>query len=74
MIHGDDVSYCCDETGHKWQKAENLPEEQKLPIYQWIDAVNDGTTAPFGTDEAVMLTKFMEGAYKSFESGSKYTY
>ncbi len=74
MVHGDDVSYCCDETGNKWQKAENLPEEQKLPIYQWIDAVNDGTTAPFGTDEAVMLTKFMEGAYKSFESGSKYTY
>ena len=74
MIHGDDVTYCCDETGNKWQAAETLPEEQKLPIYQWVDAVNDGTKAPFGTDEAVMLTKFMEGAYKSFESGTRYTY
>lgn len=74
MVHGKDVSYCCGATEGKWQKVEKLPEEIKLPIYQWIDAVNDGTPAPFGTDEAVALTKFMEGAYKSYESGTKYTF
>lgn len=74
MVHGDDVSYCCGETENKWKKVEELPEKVKLPIYQWIDAVCDGTEAPFGTDAAVALTKFMEGAYKSYESGAKYIF
>lgn len=74
MVHGDTVSYCCPETEGKWVVEENLPENGQLPIHQWIDAVNNGTEAPFGTDDALMLTKFMDGAYKSFDSGKKYIY
>lgn len=73
MVHGEEVTYCCSRTDGKWEKAD-LPEKIKLPIYQWIDAVNDGTEAPFGTCDAVALTKFMEGAYISYETGAKHVY
>ena len=74
MIHGNTVSYCCPETEGKWVVAENIPENEKLPIHQWIEAVTEDKEAPFGTADAVMLTKFMDGAYKSFDSGKKYIY
>lgn len=74
MIVGDDVSYCCKETADKWVKAETLPDAVPLPIHQWINAVADGTAAPFGTKDAIGLSKLMEGAYRAFEDGKKYTY
>lgn len=74
MIHGDYVGYCSEDTGDNWIKAEKLPDEQPLPIHQWIAAVENDTAAPFGTSDAVTLTKFMEGAYIAFESGKKYIF
>ena len=44
------------------------------PIDQWVDAVTDGTPAPSTIDEAVMLTRLMDGAYKAFETGAKFTF
>ncbi|MEG1426859.1 MAG: Gfo/Idh/MocA family oxidoreductase [Oscillospiraceae bacterium] len=67
MIHGDEVRYCSTDTDHKWVTAETLPQEMPLPVHQWIDAVADGTPAPFGTKEAYSLTQFMEGAYLALE-------
>ncbi|MDO4460465.1 MAG: Gfo/Idh/MocA family oxidoreductase [Clostridia bacterium] len=73
MVHGTSVTYCCADTDNKWVDAE-VPENEKLPIYQWIDAVCDGTEAPFGTADAVALTKIMDAAYRSAESGAKAKY
>ena len=41
MIHGDYVGYCSEDTGDNWIKAEKLPDEQPLPIHQWIAAVEN---------------------------------
>lgn len=71
IVRGKEVTYCCKDTEYEWVKAEDLPEEQPLPIHQWISAVENDTEAPFGTDMAVKLTKFMDGAYRSHESGKK---
>ena len=43
-------------------------------IDQWIDAVVNGKPSPFTIDEAVMLTRLMDGAYKAFETGAKATF
>lgn len=67
MVHGDDVTYCCEETGNEW-KAAVLPANQDLPIDQWMNAVAQGTAAPFGTDDAVLLSELMEGAYLAHQT------
>ncbi len=74
LVHGDRVASCSPATDGEWKHLHNewLPENDPLPIYQWIDAVVNNTKAPFGTDEAVVLSKLMEGAYKASESGEKY--
>lgn len=73
MIHGESVQWGGKATGGKWVDLE-LPEKIQLPIDQWVDAVTNGTPSPFTIDEAVMLTRLMDGAYKSFESGTKFTF
>jgi len=50
------------------------PEAIALPIHQWIDAVVEGTPAPSTIEEAVMLTRLMDGAYKAAESGVKFVF
>ena len=52
----------------------NQPEKEPLPIDQWVDAVVNGKPSPFTIDEAVMLTRLMDGAYKAFETGAKATF
>lgn len=75
MVHNNMVEYANRaETEGKLVPYTELPAEMPLPIHQWIDAVVDGTDAPYGTDEALLLTKFMVGAYKAYETGSKYTF
>lgn len=74
MIVGDAVTYCCADTNNEWKAAEVLPDAVPLPIHQWIDAVAAGKEPPFGVKDAIGLTKYMEGAYASFESGKKYVY
>ena len=73
MIHGESAQWGGQATGGKWVDLE-LPEKMQLPVDQWVDAVTNGTPSPFTIDEAVMLTRLMDGAYKSFESGTKFTF
>ena len=73
MIHGESAQWGGKATDGKWVDLE-LPEKIKLPIDLWVDAVTNGTPSPFTIDEAVMLTRLMDGAYKSFESGTKFTF
>ena len=43
----------------------DLPEKPDLPVRQWVKAVNDGVDLPeFGIDQAVLLTRVMEAAYR----------
>ena len=71
MIHGDSIR--CGIDGD-WKDVENLPERPKLPIHQWVDSVNNNTETPYNTEFAYALTKLMEGAYISFETGTKYNF
>lgn len=73
MVHGDSVTYCCEETGNEWKPAV-LPANQPLPIDQWMDAVEHGTAAPFGTDDAVLLSELMEGAYIAMKTQATYRF
>lgn len=73
MIHGESAQWGGKATDGKWVDLE-LPEKIQLPVDQWVDAVTNGTPSPFTIDEAVMLTRLMDGAYKSFESGTKFTF
>ena len=73
MIHGESAQWGGKATGGKWVDLE-LPEKMQLPVDQWVDAVTNGTPSPFTIDEAVMLTRLMDGAYKSFESGTQFTF
>ena len=73
MIHGDSVQWGGKATGGKWEDLP-LPDAIPLPIHQWIDAVVDGTPAPSTIEEAVMLTRLMDGAYKAAESGVKFVF
>lgn len=73
MVHGACAEWCCAETDGKWAPME-LPEAMPLPVDLWIDAVTNGSASPFTIDEAVMLTRLMDGAYKAFESGAKYNF
>ena len=73
MVHGETAQWGGKATGGKWVDLE-LPEKAPLPIDQWVNAVTDGTPAPSTIDEAVMLTRLMDGAYKAFETGAKFTF
>ena len=73
MVHGDSVRWGGKATGGQWVDLEQ-PEKIQLPIDQWIDAVCDGGTTPFTIENAVMLTRLMDGAYKSYESGVKFVF
>jgi predicted dehydrogenase len=66
----DGVTYATKETEGKWVTPESLPEELSSPIVLWANGEKiEGIT--FGIDDAIMLTKMMEAAYKSHNSGQK---
>ena len=67
----DGVTYATEETGGKWIKAEKLPEELPSPIVQWANGQSASSEVTFGIEEAIMLTRMMEAAYRSFENGRK---
>ncbi|MDF2540783.1 MAG: hypothetical protein K0S47_501 [Herbinix sp.] len=67
------VSYASKQTEGKWVTVEDLPSALPSPVVQWANGEfnNDGVT--FGIDDAIMLTRMMEAAYKSHRSGKKET-
>lgn len=73
MVHGDTAHWGGKLTEGKWVELE-LPEKIGEPIDQWVDAVCDGGSTPYTIEDAVMLTRLMDGAYKSYESGVKFVF
>ena len=74
MVHNDTLEYTCEETGNKLVQMTDLPEKSTMPIDAWIDACCGKGEAPNGIDDAVALTKFMVGAYESYNTGKKYVF
>lgn len=62
ILSGGFLDRTCYNVGAGWVFPA-LPRPDKQPIDAWIDALADGTPAPYGIDEAVRLSKAMEMAY-----------
>ena len=46
----------------------------KTPLESWVQSVIKNESAPFGTADGLILTKFMECAYNSFETEKRAVY
>lgn len=55
-------------TGDGWQTPA-LPASLPEPIDMWVDGCINGGEIAFGIDDAVALTRLMEAAYRSYETG-----
>ena len=62
------VSYATEETNGQWISPKLLPDALPSPIIKWANGMQDDA---FGIDAAIMLTKMMEAAYRSYHSGKK---
>lgn len=62
------------ETDGEMVEVTDLPDELPLPVDQWIASVTEGAPVRYNLDEAVSLTNFMVGAYKAYETGTKYNF
>ena len=77
MVHNDILEYTCEETGNKL-----VADDRPAPRSSTSEALSTpGLTpaaalgeAPNGIDDAVALTKFMVGAYESYNTGKKYVF
>lgn len=74
MVHNNSLEYSCEETDGKLVKLTDLSEPSTMPIDAWIDACCGEGQVPNGIDDAVMLTRFMVGAYESCRTGRKYIF
>jgi len=74
MVHNNILEYSCEETDGKLVKRTDLPEASTMPIDAWVAACCGKGQAPNGIDDAVMLTRFMVGAYESYRTGNKYIF
>ncbi len=70
LVKGRDVTYATEETKGAWVSAE-LPQPLPSPIVQWAEGMEGTEGVTFGIDDAIMLTRMMEAAYKSHHSGKK---
>ena len=62
ILAGGFLDRVCYNVGDGWVFPV-LPARDPEPINAWIDALANGTPAPYGIDEAVRLSKAMEMAY-----------
>lgn len=74
MVHNDILEYSCAETGDKLVELKDLPEASTMPIDAWIDALNGEGEAPNGIEDALALTRLMEGAYEAYRTGKTYIF
>lgn len=74
LVHNDKLEYSCPETDGNVVEMRDLPAAAAKPIDQWIDACCDGGETQSGVEEAVALTRLMEGAYAAYNSQQKYTF
>jgi predicted dehydrogenase len=73
LLIRDGVSYANDETNGEWVTVmkDQLPDTIPSPIIQWANDEKGKKGVTFGIDDAIMLTRMMEAAYKSNISGKK---
>lgn len=71
LLIRDGVWYANKETEGKMVTPEKLPEALPSPIVQWASGEVNKEGVTFGIDDAIMLTKMMEAAYESHDSGKK---
>ncbi len=71
LLIRNDVQYATEETNGEWITVEQLPERLPSPIVQWAKGNNEALEADFGIDAAIMLTRMMEAAYRSYHHGKK---
>jgi predicted dehydrogenase len=67
----DGVTYATEETGGKWITPDQLPEALPSPLIQWVQGQKAAEDVTFGIEDAIMLTRMMEAAYNSYQSGKK---
>ncbi len=65
------VLYATEETNGQWVSPEKLPQALPSPIIQWANGLQ--SEDEFGIDAAILLTKMMEAAYRSYHNGRKET-
>ncbi len=65
------VTYAAEETGGKWVTPEQLPQALASPLVQWVNGQYSSEDATFGIEDSIILTRMMEAAYKSHESGQR---
>jgi predicted dehydrogenase len=65
------VTYATEETGGKWVTPDQLPQALPSPLIQWIKGEKAAEDVSFGIEDSIMLTRMMEAAYKSYQSGKK---
>ncbi|MGF7141845.1 putative dehydrogenase [Anaerotaenia torta] len=70
LLVRDGVRYATEETGGAWVTPE-LPPRLPSPLVQWAEGKHASEEVNFGIEDAIMLTRMMEAAYKSFRSGKK---
>lgn len=70
MVRGG-VSFATEETDGKWVTPDRLPEALPSPLIQWVQGQKADEGVTFGIEDAVMLTRMMEAAYRSYQSGKK---
>jgi predicted dehydrogenase len=73
LLIRDGVWYATEETEGKWVAAQNLPESLPSPLVEWATGEYNKEGAAFGIEDAIVLTRMMEAAYKSSTSGKKET-
>lgn len=73
VIRNGKVEIADRSTGGRLTAVTELPESQKLPIYQWMDWCCGTAEAPEGIliDDAVALTALTHASYKANKNGDK---
>lgn len=67
----DGVFYSGKESNGAWVKVEELPEALPSPLIQWATGVKSAEYVDFGIEDSIMLTRMMEAAYQSQNTGMK---
>ena len=57
-----------------WVSPLKLPESLPLPIYQWVDAIENDKPVLYGTEDGTKLTELLEGAYISHRENKVFEY
>lgn len=57
-----------------WTTVTHFPPASPSPLVQWMSAILYGTSNPFSIEEALELTRVMEGAYISARTNAKHIF